>query len=309
MIRNWYQKLCANIEQAVVGKHQEVKAVVATLLSGGHVLLEDVPGTGKTTLARALAKSLGLEFRRVQFTPDLLPSDLTGVYIYLNGAFEFRPGPLFAGLLLADELNRATHKTQSALLEAMQEGQVTLEGQTHPLPRPFLVIATQNPIEQEGTYRLPEAQLDRFTARIKLGYPAGEDERIMLRRMRQKSPLEELEPVTDAAEVLQAQRLVRQVRVDATLEDYLLAIVAATRQAEGVVLGASPRAALALERFAQALAAIEGRDYLIPDDIKTAALPVLAHRLILSYEARLEGQSAEGVLANIVQRIPVPVES
>lgn len=231
------------------------------------------------------------------------------MYIYLNGAFEFRPGPLFAGLLLADELNRATPKTQSALLEAMQEGQVTLEGQTHPLPRPFLVIATQNPIEQEGTYRLPEAQLDRFTARIKLGYPAGEDERVMLRRMRQKSPLEELEPVTDAAEVLQAQRLVRQVRVDATLEDYLLAIVAATRQAEGVVLGASPRAALALERFAQALAAIEGRDYLIPDDIKTAALPVLAHRLILSYEARLEGKSAEGVLANIVQRIPVPVES
>lgn len=309
MIQNWYEKLSANIEQVIVGKHEEVKAVVATLLSGGHVLLEDVPGTGKTTLARALAKSLGLEFRRVQFTPDLLPSDLTGVYVYLQGAFEFRPGPLFTGLLLADELNRATPKTQSALLEAMQEHQVTLEGKTHPLPRPFLVIATQNPIEQEGTYRLPEAQLDRFSARIKLGYPTGEDEREMLRRMREKSPLERLEPVTAAAEVLEAQKLVRQVRVDANLEDYLLAIVAATRQADGVILGASPRAALALERFAQALAALEGRDYLIPDDLKAATLPVLAHRLILSYEARLEGHSAEQVLTEILSRVPVPVEA
>ncbi|MER3479911.1 MAG: AAA family ATPase [Meiothermus sp.] len=309
MIRNWYEKLQTNLEQAIVGKTREIQTAVATLLTGGHLLLEDVPGTGKTTLARALAKSLGLEFRRVQFTPDLLPSDLTGVYVYLGGGFEFRPGPLFTGLLLADELNRATPKTQSALLEAMQEGQVTLEGKTHPLPKPFLVIATQNPIEQEGTYRLPEAQLDRFTARIRLGYPAREDERVMLRRLRQHNPLEALEPVTSAAEVLQVQKLVRQVRVEPPLEDYLLALVAATREAEGVVLGASPRAALALEHFAQALAALEGRDYLIPDDLKAAAIPVLAHRLVLSYEARLEGQSAEGLLREILQRTAVPVEA
>ncbi|RIH83722.1 Denitrification regulatory protein NirQ [Calidithermus terrae] len=309
MIQTWFDKLSSNVEQVIVGKHEEVRRVVATLLTGGHVLLEDVPGTGKTTLARALAKSLGLEFRRVQFTPDLLPSDLTGVYVFRQGEFEFRPGPLFTGLLLADELNRATPKTQSALLEAMAEGQVTLEGHTHPLPRPFLVIATQNPIEQEGTYRLPEAQLDRFTARVRLGYPEGESEREMLRRMRQASPLDGLGPVTTAEAVLEAQRAVRKVRVSPEMEDYLLEVVAATRKAQGVVLGASPRAALALERFAQALAALEGRDYVIPDDLKDAVFPVLGHRLILAYEARLEGLTPESVLHVILERVPVPVES
>lgn len=308
-LTDWYQKIAANTEQAVVGKSSEIRQVVATMLTGGHVLLEDVPGTGKTTLARALAKSLGLGFKRVQFTPDLLPSDLTGVYIYLEGRFEFRPGPVFTGLLLADELNRATPKTQSALLEAMAEGQVTLEGQTHTLSQPFLVVATQNPIEQEGTYRLPEAQLDRFASRIRLGYPEGESEREMLRRMREKSPLESLEAVTNPQEVLEAQRAVRKVRVEAPIEDYLLSLVQATRKADGVVLGASPRAALALERFAQALAALEGRTFVIPDDIKQALIPVLAHRLILSYEARLEGFSAETALHEIAQRTPVPVEA
>jgi MoxR-like ATPase len=305
----WYKTLAQHIEQVIVGKSAEVKQVIATLLAGGHVLLEDVPGTGKTTLGRALARSLGLEFRRVQFTPDLLPSDLTGVYVFHGGEFSFRPGPVFSGLLLADELNRATPKTQSALLEAMQEGQVSLEGQTHVLPKPFLVIATQNPIEQEGTYRLPEAQLDRFTARIRLGYPEAEAEREMLRRMRQSSPLDQLDAVTSALQVLQQQQAVRGVRVEEELETYLLAVVQATRKADGVVLGASPRAALALERFAQALAALEGRNYLIPDDIQQAVEPVLAHRLILHYEARLEGLSAEEVLREVLAKIPVPVEA
>lgn len=308
MIQEWYRQLSGNIEQVIVGKTREIKQVIATLLTGGHVLLEDVPGTGKTMLARALSKSLGLAFGRVQFTPDLLPSDLTGVYVFRGGSFEFRPGPLFTGLLLADELNRATPKTQSALLEAMQEAQITLEGQTHALPKPFLVIATQNPIEQEGTYRLPEAQLDRFISRIRLGYPAPEDERTMLRRMRGHSPLEGLQPVTHSAEVLQAQQTVRQVKVSPVIESYLLGLVQATRRAEGVVLGASPRAALALERFAQALAALDGRDYVVPDDIKEALFPVLAHRIILSFETRLEGQSVESVLDEIVARAAVPVE-
>jgi MoxR-like ATPase len=308
MISSWFQRINQQIEQAIVGKAEVIQEALAALLAGGHLLLEDVPGTGKTTLARVLARSLGLPYRRVQMTPDLLPSDLTGVYIYHNGDFRFRPGPIFTGVLLADELNRATPKTQSALLEAMQEGQVTLEGQTHPLPRPFWVIATQNPIEQEGTYRLPEAQLDRFMCRLRLQYPEPEAEREILRRLREASPEEALQPLTSAEEIVALQQQVRRVHLEPDLEDYLLAIVQATRQAPQVLLGASPRAALALQRFAQAKAALAGRDFVLPDDIQSAVVPVLAHRLLLHYEARLEGAKAEQVLEEIKQHIPVPVE-
>jgi len=308
MIATWYQRLEQQIEQVIVGKTEVIRQALAALLAGGHLLLEDVPGTGKTTLARVLARSLGLPYRRVQMTPDLLPSDLTGVYIYHNGEFRFRPGPIFTGVLLADELNRATPKTQSALLEAMQEGQVTLEGETHPLPRPFWVIATQNPIEQEGTYRLPEAQLDRFICRLRLQYPEPQAEREILRRLREASPEEALQPLSSAEEIVALQQQVRRVHLEPDLEDYLLAIVQATRQAPQVLLGASPRAALALQRFAQAKAALAGRDFVLPDDIQSAVVPVLAHRLLLHYEARLEGAKAEQVLEEIKQHIPVPVE-
>ncbi len=308
MISTWFQRINQQTEQAIVGKAEVIQEALAALLAGGHLLLEDVPGTGKTTLARVLARSLGLPYRRVQMTPDLLPSDLTGVYIYHDGTFRFRPGPIFTGVLLADELNRATPKTQSALLEAMQEGQVTLEGETHPLPKPFWVIATQNPIEQEGTYRLPEAQLDRFICRLRLKYPEPEAEREILRRLREASPEEALQPLTSAKEIVALQQQVRRVHLEPDLEDYLLAIVQATRQAPQVLLGASPRAALALQRFAQAKAALAGRDFVLPDDIQSAVLPVLAHRLLLHYEARLEGVKAEQVLEEIKQHTPVPVE-
>lgn len=308
MIASWFLRIQQQIEQAIVGKTEVVRQALAALLAGGHLLLEDVPGTGKTTLARVLARSLGLPYRRAQMTPDLLPSDLTGVYSYHNGEFRFRPGPIFTNVLLADELNRATPKTQSALLEAMQEGQVTLEGQTHSLPQPFWVIATQNPIEQEGTYRLPEAQLDRFICRLRLHYPEPQAEREILRRLRSTIPEEALQPLSSAEEIVQLQKQVRQIHLEPDLEDYLLSIVQATRQAHQVLLGASPRAALALQRFTQAQAAIAGRDFVLPDDIQTAVVPVLAHRLLLHYEARLEGARAEQILAEISNSIPVPVE-
>lgn len=309
MIARWYETLEQSVSNVISGKREEIELVVATLLAEGHVLLEDVPGTGKTTLARVLAASLELPFKRVQLTPDMLPSDLTGVSIYAGGEFVFRPGPIFTGLLLADEINRTTPKTQSALLEAMAERQVTVEGQTRPLDKPFLVIATQNPVEMEGTYRLPEAQLDRFMCRIRLGYPGPEAELEMLTRLREQHPLERVSAVTDRKALLDAQQRVTRVKVSDTLAEYLLALIHKTRDAEGVSLGASPRAALMLQRMAQALAALAGRDYLIPDDVQRALIPVVAHRLMLEYEARLEGLSAEAVLERVLQSVPVPVEA
>ena len=309
MIQAWYEKLQANVSQVILGKEEETRLITATLLAGGHVLLEDVPGTGKTTLARTLAKSLELPFRRVQFTPDMLPSDLTGVNIYTDGRFEFRPGPLFTGLLLADEINRATPKTQSALLEAMAETQITVDGETRTLPEPFLVIATQNPVEMEGTYRLPEAQLDRFTTRIRLGYPSAEAEREMLQQLRQTHPVHGVQSVTTPEEIKRAQSAVRQVKVTSALEGYLVQLIRATRVMDGVALGASPRAALMLQATAQAFAALSGRNYLLPDDIQKVLEPVLAHRLLLQYEARLEGLTAEGVLRDVLRDVAVPVEA
>jgi MoxR-like ATPase len=284
--------------------------LLVALFCQGHVLLEDVPGIGKTTLAKTLARSLGCAFQRIQFTPDLLPSDITGVSIFnqKTSEFEYRPGPIMAQIVLTDEINRAGPRTQSALLEAMQERQVTVDGATRPLPHPFLVLATQNPIELEGTFPLPEAQLDRFLMRINLGYPNYEEERQILRRFRANDPLTLIEPVVTAEEIHYASQMCRLVYVHPVLEDYLLDIVAATRAAETIRLGVSPRGSLALYHTSQALAAIRGRDYVIPDDLKQLLIPVLAHRLVLSSEARLRGRTATEVLNELVEQIVVPVE-
>ena len=299
----------ASIETVLVGKGQVIELTLAAVLSGGHVLVEDVPGIGKTTLARSLAESLRCTFKRIQCTPDLMPSDITGVHFYnqKSGEFEFRPGPILAQVVLADEINRATPRTQSALLEAMGEGQVTVDDQTMILPAPFLLIATQNPIELEGTFPLPEAQLDRFLLRLRMGYPDEPEEEEMLERFNISSPLQDIQPVADGDEIVGMQNLVRQVYVDPVLRNYMVQLVQATRVHEDVELGASPRATMGLYRCAQALAAIRGRDYVSPDDVKLLAPFTLAHRIILRSQARLRDRSTDDVVVDLLSRVEVPV--
>ncbi len=307
-VRGLATRLLENVEQVIVGKHQEVQLTLIALLCQGHVLVEDVPGVGKTMLAKAIARSIGCTFKRIQFTPDLLPSDVTGVSIYnqKTGEFEYRPGPIMTQILLADEINRATPKTQSALLEAMEERQVTVDGVTYPLPRPFVVLATQNPIEYEGTFPLPEAQLDRFLVRISLGYPGRMEEIEVLNRQQQTHPLEHLKQTADVGELLDAQQAIRTVHVDRLIKEYIVAIVDATRRHEDIYLGASPRGSLALQIACQARAAMAGRDYVIPDDVKALAEATLAHRLILSPAARIRNADTRSVIAEILRTTAVP---
>jgi MoxR-like ATPase len=298
-----------NIQLAIVGKDEVIEQTLAALFSGGHVLVEDVPGIGKTTLARSLAYSLDCDFRRIQFTPDLMPSDITGIHYYnqRSGDFEFRPGPVISQIVLADEINRATPRTQSALLEAMGERQVTVDQETVTLPVPFLVLATQNPIELEGTFPLPEAQIDRFLLRLRLGYPSEDDEEAMLERFENADPLSSLKPVATAADVVRIQQMVRRVYMDPVLRNYLMQLTRATRVHPDVELGASPRATLGLYRCAQALAGIRGQEYVTPDDIKSLATPALAHRIILKGMARLRERSQESVIAELLEEQPVPI--
>jgi len=309
-IKDAAAKVKANVERVIVGKGLVVELAIVALLCEGHILFEDVPGLGKTFLAKSLARSLGCSFRRIQCTPDLLPSDITGTYIYnqRTSDFEFRPGPVMSQVVLADEINRATPRTQSALLEAMQERQVTAEGETKALPRPFLVMATQNPIELEGTFPLPEAQLDRFLLKIEIGYPTAEDDRLILSRFRQSNPLEELSPVISSDELLSMQTASREVHVAADVEDYIIRLIHATREHSALQLGASPRAMLALYNASQAYAAIQGRAFVTPDDIKYLVTPVLVHRIIPKSESRLRGYKAEQIIKEIMDSVSVPVE-
>ncbi len=310
MISEVAQRLRENIQRVIVGKDEVINLTLAVVLCEGHMLLEDVPGIGKTTLARTLATSLGCTFRRIQFTPDLLPSDVTGISWFNQKAqeFEFRPGPVMSQVLLADEINRATPRTQSALLEAMQERQVTVDGVTRPLARPFLVMATQNPIELEGTFPLPEAQIDRFLMRIALGYPEETEENAILERFRVDDPQDDLAAVTDPEEILKLLAERRRVRVAEAVREYIVRVTRATRNNADIELGASPRATLSLYQASQAWAAIHGRDYVLPDDVKQMAPHVLTHRLMLSPQAQLRGRRMEELVADIVEVVPVPVE-
>jgi MoxR-like ATPase len=301
------ERVIANVERVIVGKHQEVRLALVALLCQGHLLIEDVPGTGKTVLAKAIAKSLGCTFRRIQFTPDLLPSDVTGLSIYnqKTSEFEFRPGPIMAQIVLADEINRATPKTQSALLESMEEKQVTVDGVTYQMPEPFLVIATQNPIEYEGTFALPEAQLDRFMLRIQLGYPQPLEEIVILDEQKRVHPIDDLEEVVDTAELRGMQDGVREIYVDSSVSDYIVRLVNSTRTHPDVYLGASPRGSLALYRTGQAYAALSGRDYVIPDDVKALAVPALAHRLIIKTAATVRDVDAGLIVRELLESVPI----
>jgi MoxR-like ATPase len=310
-IQQFAQTVVDNVERVIVGKREAIDLLMVALLCEGHVLIEDVPGVGKTMLARALATSLGLSFKRLQCTPDLLPNDITGVSIFnqRSGEFEFRPGPAFSQLLLADEINRATPRTQSALLESMGEGQVTADGITYPLPQPFMVMATQNPIEYEGTFPLPEAQLDRFLLKLAVGYPSPSDENQMILNLQREHPITAIGQVVDGALVLELRRQVWDVHVDDTVRDYAVRLVHATRSHADLALGASPRGSLALFKTAKALAALEGRNYVIPDDVKRLALPVLVHRLIVRPQSALRGYTAARVLTDLLQATPLDIGS
>jgi MoxR-like ATPase len=307
-VRTVADALIGNVERVIIGKQDVIRLVTIGLLSQGHILIEDVPGVGKTMLAQALSKSLGCVFRRIQFTPDMLPSDVTGVSIFNQKTreFEFRPGPIMAQIVLTDEINRATPKTQAALLEAMQESQVTVDGVTYPLPRPFLVLATQNPIEYEGTFPLPEAQLDRFLMRIRLGYPELNDEIAILESQQYVHPLTTIGQVVDVETLTAAQASLRDVYVDPLIKRYIVDIITQTRRHPDIYLGASPRGSLALYRTGQARAAVLERDYVLPDDVKALAIPTLAHRLIVSPSARLRDVTGETVVREILSSLPVP---
>jgi MoxR-like ATPase len=309
-VQSTAQRIQDNIARVIVGKSEAIELLIVALLTQGHALLEDVPGLGKTMLAKSLARSLGCSFKRLQFTPDLLPSDITGVNVFnqKSGEFEFRPGPILTQIVLADEVNRAGPRTQSALLEAMEERQVTVDGVTRPLPRPFLVLATQNPVELEGTFPLPEAQLDRFLLRIAIGYPEADEERQILRRFRDADPLSELAPVASGEEILALGKACRSIHVSDAIETYIVNLARATRDDASITLGASPRASLALYRTSQALAAIRGRSFVTPDDVQTMIAPALAHRLIPSSQSRLRGKATADILNDVIARVPVPME-
>jgi len=311
MIAETAKRVRENVQQVIVGKGDVIDLALVAVLCEGHILIEDVPGIGKTTLARSLAASLGCTFRRIQFTPDLLPSDVTGINFFnqKTQTFEFRPGPVMSQVVLADEINRATPRTQSALLEAMQEQQITIDGDTYRLPRPFLVLGTQNPIELEGTFPLPEAQVDRFLMRLSIGYPAESEEHEMLLRFERSDPLESLSAVTAPEELIAMQRRVRETRVEESVRGYIVDIVRATRTHADIELGVSPRGTLALYRCAQALAAIKDREYVLPDDVKLLAPYVLTHRIIISPTTRLRGRSLSEVLMDVIEKGPVPVET
>ena len=310
-VQEFVSKVIENVEKVIIGKRDVIELLMVSLLCEGHVLIEDIPGVGKTMLARSMAISLGGVFKRLQCTPDLLPNDVIGVSVYnqQTGQFEFRSGPIFVNILLADEINRATPRTQSALLEAMQEQQVSADGVTRPLPRPFLVMATQNPIEYEGTFPLPEAQIDRFLMRLSVGYPSTDDEKYLLTHLQREHPITRLQPVVEGEQLIVLQRQVWEIHVDDTLKDYIVRLVSATRSHPDLILGASPRASLALFKTAQALAAVRGRDHIIPDDIKYLITATMAHRLIIRPESELRGRTSQAILNDIIKSTPLDIGS